>query len=91
MLVQAQGGEAQAARGFWAVPGKKKSTIVAGSWRGVAQAAGGPIRGLVRAKSIVYDADSLDNNYAQSRMAKIATTSFVYFVLLTFVNKPTKY
>jgi hypothetical protein len=28
MLVQAQGAEAQAARGFWGGPGKKKSKIV---------------------------------------------------------------
>ncbi len=49
MLVQAQGREAQAARGFWGVPGKKKSKIAAGSWRGAAQAAGGPPAGLKRA------------------------------------------
>jgi hypothetical protein len=68
-----------------------KSKIAACSWRGAAQAAGGPIRGLGRAKNIVYNADCLANNYAQHCMAKIATTWFVYFVLLTFVNKLMKY
>ncbi len=46
MLVQAQASEAQAARGFWGGPGNKKSKITAGSWRGAAQAAGGPERDL---------------------------------------------
>ncbi len=41
MLVQAQAGEAQAARGFWEGPGKKKSKIAVASWAGAAQAAGG--------------------------------------------------
>jgi hypothetical protein len=49
MLVQAQAGEAQAARGFWGGPGKKKSKFAAGSWRGAAQTAGGPPARLKRA------------------------------------------
>jgi hypothetical protein len=50
MLVQAQAGEAQVARGFWGGAGKKKSKIAAGSWRGAAQAASRPERGLREVK-----------------------------------------
>ncbi len=49
MLVQAQAGEAQAARGFWGWPREKKSKIAGASWRGAAQAAGGPLAELKRA------------------------------------------
>ncbi len=49
LLVEAQAGEAQAADGFWGGLGKKKSKIAAGSWRGAAQAVGGPPAGLKRA------------------------------------------
>jgi hypothetical protein len=49
MLVQAHAGEAQAARGFWGSPGKKKSLIAAGSLRGAAQKAGEPPVWLKRA------------------------------------------
>ncbi len=49
MLVQAQAGKAQAAEGFWGDPGKQKSEIATGSWRGAAHAAGGPPAGLKRA------------------------------------------
>jgi hypothetical protein len=50
MLMQAQAGETQAARGFWAGPRKKKSKIAGASWRGAAQAASGPQGGLWRLK-----------------------------------------
>ncbi len=46
MLVQAQAGEAQAEEGFRGDTGKKKTKIAAGSWRGAAQAVGGPPAGL---------------------------------------------
>jgi hypothetical protein len=49
MLVQAQAGESQAARGFWGGPGKNKSKMAAGSWRGAALAVGGPLAELKRA------------------------------------------
>ncbi len=58
MLVQAQAGEAQAARGFRGGPGKKKSKIAGAGWRGAAQGAGGPLRGLGRAKKIVRNASA---------------------------------
>ncbi len=45
MLVQAQAGEAQAARGFWKGPREKKSKLDGASWRG-AQAATEPQGGL---------------------------------------------
>ncbi len=46
MLVQAQGGEAQAARGFRGGPRQEKVEIAAGSWRGGAKAASRPERDL---------------------------------------------
>jgi hypothetical protein len=59
MLVRAQGTEAQAAKGFWGSPGKKKSKNAAGGWREAAQAAGRPLAELQkawRAKKIVLNA-----------------------------------
>jgi hypothetical protein len=49
MLVQAQAGEAQAARGFWEGPREKKSKIAGANWRG-AQAASRPQGRLWRPK-----------------------------------------
>ncbi len=46
MLMQAQAGEAQAARVLWEQPREKKSKIAGASWRGAAQAASGPQREL---------------------------------------------